>query len=429
MNTIDAATASPPPSSEPGGNRDIPKLQTKKKTNNLRRLAIAGVILLMVVFLAIGIALFMERLKQRSLQQKAEKAKQQPVAMAEASGPLDLEAAKKRIKADEMANQPPVPATEQLPPPSGAIDVVPNGGAENIASGNVGGARGNARSVSSSSGPAGSGGAVQGADTQYQQTSQVETPVQRRLSGDVLVSTGSERAVDSRNAQVVPPLPGALAARPDAGRTELQDQLRPTQLDAVSASRHPNLDLMLLAGASIPCGQKTLINSTNPGMASCVISRDVYSVNGATLLVERGSEVIGERLQPLQLGQEMMPVKWNRIVTTKGVVIDINSLATDSLGASGLPVYVDNHFGQRFGAAIMLSLITDAGQAAANKASNADGTIRLATTANAGQDLSTRALDKTINIPPTGYSLQGEAINIFLARDAYFGGVYELARY
>jgi type IV secretion system protein VirB10 len=164
-------------------------------------------------------------------------------------------------------------------------------------------------------------------------------------------------------------------------------------------------------------------------MASCVISRDVYSSNGVTLLIERGSEVIGERLQPLQLGQEMMPVKWNRIVTTKGVVIDINSLATDSLGASGLPAYVDNHFGQRFGAAIMLSLITDAGQAAANRASNADGTIRLATTANAGQDLATRALDKTINIPPTGYSLQGEAINIFLARDAYFGGVYELARY
>jgi type IV secretion system protein VirB10 len=160
-----------------------------------------------------------------------------------------------------------------------------------------------------------------------------------------------------------------------------------------------------------------------------VISQDVYSSNGATLLVERGSEVIGERLQPLQLGQEMMPVKWNRIVTPKGVFIDINSLATDPLGASGLPVYVDNHYGQRFGAAIMLSLITDAGQAAANKASNADGTIRLTTTANAGQDLATRALDKTINIPPTGYSLQGEAINIFLARDAYFGGVYELARY
>lgn len=429
MNTINASTDGRFPSPDPNGNRDIPKLQTKKKTNNIKRLAIAGVILLMVVLLAIGIALFMDRLKQRSLQQKAEKAKQQPVAMAEASGTLDLEAAKKRIKADEAANQPPAPLTEPLPPPSGAIAVASSSRAENFESTKPVGYGGGASGASTAGGPVRSGSSGQGTGTQYRQDRQVETPAQRRLSGDVLVSAGSEKALDGRNALVPSSLPAVGALRPDAGKTELQEQLRPTQLDAVSASRRPNLDMMLLAGTSIPCGQKTLINSTNPGMTSCVISRDVYSANGAVLLIERGSEVTGERLQPLQLGQEMMPVKWNRIVTTKGVVIDINSLATDSLGASGLPVYIDNHFGQRFGAAIMLSLITDASQAAANKASNADGTIRLTTTANAGQDLATRALDKTINIPPTGYSLQGEAINIFLARDANFGAVYELARY
>jgi type IV secretion system protein VirB10 len=428
MNTINAA-ASPPPSPEPGGSRDIPRLQTKKKTNNVRRLAIAGVILLMVVFLAIGIALFMERLKQRSLQQKAEKARQQPAAMAESSGTLDLDAAKKRIKADEAASQPPVPTMAQLPPPSGAIEVVPDRGLGNSATSRTSGAGSGAGGMPARGGAAGTGNGGRGAVEQYQQARQVETPSQRRLSGGVLVSAGSEKAIDNPGPQASSPSPGLAVPRSDPARNELQEQLRPTQLDAVAASRRPNLDLMLLAGTSLPCGQKTLINSTNPGMPSCVISQDVYSSNGATLLVERGSEVIGERLQPLQLGQEMMPVKWNRIVTPKGVFIDINSLATDPLGASGLPVYVDNHYGQRFGAAIMLSLITDAGQAAANKASNADGTIRLTTTANAGQDLATRALDKTINIPPTGYSLQGEAINIFLARDAYFGVVYELARY
>lgn len=223
----------------------------------------------------------------------------------------------------------------------------------------------------------------------------------------------------------MPTMPGAAKQE----RMALQEQLRPTQLEAVAASKRRSLDFMLLAGTSIPCGQKTSINSTNPGMVSCVVSKDVYSANGASKLVERGSQVVGETLRGLQLGQEMLPVKWNRIVTPNGVVIDINSLATDPLGASGLPVYVDNHWGQRFGAAIMLSLISDLGQAAANKAAEAEGTIRLTTTASAGQDLATRALDKTIDIPPTGYSLQGSAINIFLARDADFGGVYELVKY
>lgn len=217
--------------------------------------------------------------------------------------------------------------------------------------------------------------------------------------------------------------------RMEANKSGLEESLKPSQLQATSASRHRSLDLMLLASTTNPCGQRTLIVSTNPGQTSCTVSKDVYSANGSTLLIERGSQVLGERSQPLQLGQELLPVLWNRIVTPRGVVIDINSLATDTLGASGLPVYVDEHWRKRFGAAIMLSLIGDLGQAAANKASNAEGTIRLTTTANAGQDLAARALDKTINIPPTGYSLQGEAINIFVARDLDFGRVYELARY
>lgn len=217
--------------------------------------------------------------------------------------------------------------------------------------------------------------------------------------------------------------------RMDANKSGLEESLKPSQLQATSATRHRSLDLMLLASTTIPCGQRTLIVSTNPGQTSCVVSKDVYSANGTTLLIERGSQVLGERSQPLQLGQELLPVLWNRIVTPRGVVIDINSLATDTLGASGLPVYVDEHWRKRFGSAILLSLISDLGQAAANKASNAEGTIRLTTTANAGQDLAARALDKTINIPPTGYSLQGEAINIFVARDLDFGRVYELARY
>ncbi|WP_250146336.1 TrbI/VirB10 family protein [Escherichia coli] len=37
----------------------------------------------------------------------------------------------------------------------------------------------------------------------------------------------------------------------------------------------------------------------------------------------------------------------------------IGALGTDSLGASGLPAWVDNHFGQRFGGALLLSLLGD----------------------------------------------------------------------
>jgi type IV secretion system protein VirB10 len=255
---------------------------------------------------------------------------------------------------------------------------------------------------------------------QYQQKAPVETPRQRRLTGDVLVSAGGEGQLAARPVQGgerVPVSGSGLPLRAEGNQSALEQATKATKLKSTAASRIRNLDLMMLAGTMIPCGQRTLIVSTNPGQVSCIVSKDVYSANGAALLLERGSEVTGERLQPLQLGQEMLPVTWSRIATPRGVIIDIDSLATDTLGASGLPVYVDEHWRKRFGSAIMLSLISDLGQAAANAA------------ADAGQDLASRALDKTINIPPTGYSLQGEAINIFVARDIDFGRVYELARY
>jgi type IV secretion system protein VirB10 len=131
----------------------------------------------------------------------------------------------------------------------------------------------------------------------------------------------------------------------------------------------------------------------------------------------------------LVAGQTFVPILWSRIETPSGVVVDINSFGTDSLGASGQPVYVDNHIMQRFGGAVLLSLISDFGQALSNKASDGGGSIQLTTSSRAGQDLASRTLESTINIPPTGYGHQGDVINIFVMRDIDFRGVYELARH
>lgn len=393
--------------------RDIPQLKTKRKTNRMFRLVIIGVMLMMVVLLAVGAAMFMKRLQLRKQEQTAEQAKAKPVPASYVS--TDFESMKKRIKQEEAAEHP-VTASAQLTPPAAAL-------AQGIGSG----------TDSGFAGAKNGGGAGAASGGNQPPAPKPETPMQRRMGGDVLVATeesstpAGQQSPAAAAAPQLPLLPGLPSVAPR--QSALEEQLKPSKLEAVAAVRRRDLNMLLPAGTSIPCGQRTYIVSTNPGQASCVVSKDVYSANGATLLIERGSQVLGERMQPLQLGQEMMPVLWDRIETPRGVVIDIASLATDSLGASGLPVYIDDHWGKRFGAAIMLSLISDAGQAAANAAGNGGGTIRLTTTAGAGQELASKALDKTINIPPTGYSLQGSAINIFVARDADFGRVYELARY
>lgn len=45
---------------------------------------------------------------------------------------------------------------------------------------------------------------------------------------------------------------------------------------------------------------------------------------------------------------------------------------------------------------------------------------------NTAQQMATAELEKSINIPPSMIKHQGDRLNIFVARDVYFGGVYDL---
>jgi type IV secretion system protein VirB10 len=392
--------------------RGIPSLTTKKKRNNITRLVLIGGILFAVILCAFGGAIFMDRLKQRKLDSNAAKAKVRPQQAAVVT--KDFEAAKKRIKAEEEA---------LLPPPASAVPVVAAGapGAAAPAAGTPAG--------SSTAGGTGGGAGAGGNSGQGPRRPPIETVAQRRLASEVLVPLSG----DAAPGQPVSPdrSAGESLALRERGEQKngLEEKLRPSKLMSGVAAQLPDLNLLLPRGRVIDCGQKTSIVSTHPGFVSCVVAKDVYSANGAALLIERGSEAFGESREPLKQGQESMPVLWTSIRTPRGVIVDINSLATDALGASGIPAYVDNHTGQRFGGAVMLSLISDVGQALANSAGGGGGTIRLTTTATAGQDLASKTLENTINIPPTGYSLQGSAIKIFVARDMDFRSVYELAKY
>ena len=54
--------------------------------------------------------------------------------------------------------------------------------------------------------------------------------------------------------------------------------------------------------------------------------------------------------------------------------------------------------------------------------------ITFENTSENSQDMASTALENTINIPPTLYKNQGERLQIFVARDLDFSGVYNLER-
>lgn len=200
--------------------------------------------------------------------------------------------------------------------------------------------------------------------------------------------------------------------------------LRPTQLEGSRAGTLGNRDFIVAMGTSIPCILETALASDQPGFTSCVINRDVLSDNGRVVLMEKGTQVVGEYRGGLQRGQKRLFVLWNRAKTPKGVIVTLASPATDALGRAGVDGYVDTHWWERFGSALLLSIVGDATSYANSQLQ--DSNVDAQNTTSTGQQAAAIAVEQSINIPPTLLKHQGELVSIFVARDLDFSGVYRL---
>ena len=188
-----------------------------------------------------------------------------------------------------------------------------------------------------------------------------------------------------------------------------------------------NRELLLIHGTQIPCVLQTRLVTDNPSILICQVTKPIYSADGSTLLIERGSKVFGEQKNAIITGQNMAFVNWSEIDTPNGIRIRIDSLGTDSLGASGIDVWVDEKWGKRFGGAILLSFIQDALATGSQIASrnNNNNVVYDNSERNTGR-MAEIALENSINIQPTGYANQGQMVNILVARDVDFSDVYSL---
>lgn len=208
-------------------------------------------------------------------------------------------------------------------------------------------------------------------------------------------------------------------------------QLQSSATPRVSASMLGDRSLTLPKGTAFTCALKTKVISAVSGFVGCQVQRHVYSDDGKVLLIERGSHMDGEyRITSVRPGIVRIPVLWTRIRTPHGVTVDIESPGTGPLGESGIDGYVDNRWGERIGAAMLLSLINDSVklviQSQMNSTSNGSNTVLLPSTTDNSSKLAEKVLDSTINIPPLIYQNQGGIVGIYVARDVDFSSVYSL---
>jgi type IV secretion system protein VirB10 len=256
---------------------------------------------------------------------------------------------------------------------------------------------------------------------------------QRQLQG-LLDTLGRSTAIATGQAGATPLPAGAVLGSPPMAGTPhggglFGGQLAESATPRVAASTLGNRSLTLPKGTAFTCALKTRVISAVSGLVGCQVLRNVFSDDGRVLLVERGSHLDGEyRIGSVRPGMVRIPVLWTRIRTPLGVTVDIASPGTGPLGESGIDGYVDHRWGERLGAAMLLSLIDDSVQLLIqNQASDsgADTIVLPSTTANTSK-LAEKVLESTINIPPLVYQNQGGIVGIYVARDVDFSGVYEL---
>lgn len=244
---------------------------------------------------------------------------------------------------------------------------------------------------------------------------QVETPAQRRFRGTALIEV-SDKSSRERDE--------------NGNENEMDNSLRGSVYSRGAAKLIRGRDLLLTHGTQIPCVLQTRLVTDHPSILICQVTKNIYSADGSTLLIERGSKVFGEQKKAITVGQTMAFVNWSEIDTPYGVRVRIDSLGTDSLGASGVNIYVDEKWGKRFGGAIMLSFIQDALSSASQIASRkSNGNIVYDNSEQNANRMSEIALENSINIQPTGYANQGQLVNILVARDVDFSPIYRLKGY
>lgn len=267
------------------------------------------------------------------------------------------------------------------------------------------------------------------------QPSPRQQTLDRRLSGEVFTRGGSgmRSTFETRDLGEGPNAALPVAAAQTSAQAQmplsgshgntLVTLLHPSILSATRAQLLPTQRLLLPKGTFIDCTLETAIDSTLPGMTTCVIATDTFGTDGAVVLLERGTKLIGETRGEVRQGQARVFVVWTEARTPSGVVVQLDSPGTDSLGRSGLEGKVNRHFWQRFGAAALVSTIDGAVQSEVQSSSRG-GTVVLDPTAS--EDVLTDILRGTVGIPPTIRVRNGARIQVLVARDVDFRPVYEL---
>ncbi|MDE2116238.1 MAG: type IV secretion system protein VirB10, partial [Hyphomicrobiales bacterium] len=294
----------------------------------------------------------------------------------------------------------------------------------------------------------------------------------RLKAGQIIINDGS---ATRGNAATTTPASGGQAANsnlansslanPEIGwkdtdtNTQFLNGVGNQRVDTVHAVKIRRVDALVAQGTTIPAILESAIDSGLPGMVRAITSDDVWSFDGRRVLIPSGTHLIGQYKSGIAQGQTRVFIVWTRLLRPDGVSVQLGSPGTDAMGRAGNGGMVDNHYLERFGSSILLSVIGGASQliaglgqnnqqpaqSSSTSVTNPITGITTTTTTQPSQSsqinqqarqiasqtiakeltqISQEALKNAINIPPTITLDQGTQIIVFVRRDLDFSSLY-----
>ncbi|QJT94092.1 TrbI/VirB10 family protein [Wolbachia endosymbiont of Diaphorina citri] len=167
-----------------------------------------------------------------------------------------------------------------------------------------------------------------------------------------------------------------LAISGSSGEGKATDAvLSDTSAQSSKATKAGKLGLMIIQGKVIDAILETAISSDLQGMLRAVVSRDVYAETGDTILIPKGSRLIGGYSFDSNVAKARVNINWNRIILPHGIDVAIASSGTDELGRAGIAGIVDNKIVSALFSSVALAGVSIGSAVIGQKASNIVDTL------------------------------------------------------
>ena len=185
----------------------------------------------------------------------------------------------------------------------------------------------------------------------------------------------------------------------------------------------PMGEFELTAGSVIPAVMLSGIHSDLPGTIVAQTRQTVYATNEpGAVVIPQGARLIGRYSADVAYGQSRVLAAWDELILPNGSRISLRGMsAADGQGRSGMEDQVDNHFWKTWSSALLVSFLGVAAQQSQPQNQGAfntpSGSAQAAAAAmNSLSDVSSKILQKSLNISPTLQVRPGMTFNVMVNR-------------